>query len=364
MKEIKTILKAYDKLNESGQKAALATVVRVEESSYRRTGARMLVLDNGIFIGGISGGCLEGDALRRAQKAIATGKPTLVTYDTTEDDKHQIGVGLGCNGVIDVLLTPLSYHADARNDKDKNGKNSLDLLKNYTEKRSPSILFTVTRANEDSYFQLGETFTLGQINSFGTHKTPIEKEVEAVLVHKKSKIIPFENFNVLIEFLPPVVHLVLFGGNYDVLPLARMGRELGWKVSVVTNINKAQKGLFEVSDQVLDKTADVPIDAYTAFVFMSHDYKTDLNLLKKYAPTKVSYIGMLGPRKRAEKVFNEMADEGLEIPHDRIFAPVGLDIGATTPEAIALSILAEIQTHFGGRSAKSLKYREGSIHER
>jgi xanthine dehydrogenase accessory factor len=364
MKEIKIILKAYDKLSESGQKAALATVVRVEESSYRRTGARMLVLDNGVFIGGISGGCLEGDALRRAQKAIATGKPTLVTYDTTEDDKHQIGVGLGCNGVIDVLLTPLSCHANARNDKDKNGKNSLDLLKNYTEKRSPSILFTITRANEDSHFGLGETFTLGQINSFGTFKTPIEKEVEAVLVHKKSKIIPFENFNVLIEFLPPVVHLVLFGGNYDVLPLARMGRELGWKVSIVTNINKAQKGLFEVSDQVLDKTADVPIDDYTAFVFMSHDYKTDLNLLKKYAPTKVSYIGMLGPRKRAEKVFRDMEDEGLEIPHDRIFAPVGLDIGATSPEAIALSILAEIQTHFGGRSAASLKYREGSIHER
>ena len=358
MKEIKTILKAYDKLNsEGGQKAALATVVRVEESSYRRTGARMLVLDNGVFIGGISGGCLEGDALRRAQKAISTGKSTLVTYDTTEDDKHQIGIGLGCNGVIDVLLTPLSI-------KDKNGKNSLDLLKNYTEKRSPNILFTITRANEDSYFQLGETFTLKQINSFGTHKTPIEKEVEAVLLHKKSKIVPFENFNVLIEFLPPVVHLVLFGGNYDVLPLARMGRELGWKVTVVTNINKAQKGLFEVSDQVIDKTANVPIDDYTAFVFMSHDYKTDLNLLKKYAPSVVSYIGMLGPRKRAEKVFTEMEEEGLDIPHDRIFAPVGLDIGATTPEAIALSILAEIQTHFGGRSAKSLKYRQGSIHER
>ena len=163
MKEIKTILKAYDKLNiEGGQKAALATVVRVEESSYRRTGARMLVLDNGVFIGGISGGCLEGDALRRAQKAISTGKPTLVTYDTTEDDKHQIGVGLGCNGVIDVLLTPLSK-------TNKNGENALDLLKHYTEKRSPSILFTITRAHEDSYFELGETLTQEQLDFFSTH---------------------------------------------------------------------------------------------------------------------------------------------------------------------------------------------------
>ena len=211
---------------------------------------------------------------------------------------------------------------------------------------------------------MGETLTLNQIDSFGSYKRPIEAEVEAVLAHKKSKIVPFESFNVLIEFLPPVIHLVLFGGNYDVLPLARIGRELGWRVSVVTNINKAQKGLFEVSDQVIDKTADVPIDAYTAFVLMSHDYKTDLNYLKKYADSNVPYIGMLGPRKRAEKVFTELESRNIELPHDRIFAPVGLDIGATTPESIALSILAEIQMLFGGRKAASLKYREGSIHER
>ena len=354
MKEIKNIIKAYDKINDGTHKAALATVVRVEESSYRRTGARMLVLENGTFIGGISGGCLEGDALRRAQKAIATNKPTVVTYDTTEDDKHQIGVGLGCNGVIDVLLTPLSI----------SGENPIDLLKNYTETRSPALLFTITDVKTDAHFLLGDTFILNQIDKFGDFKNEIETEVTSVLTHKKSKIVAFDTFSVLIEFLPPVIHLVLFGGNYDVLPLARLGRELGWRVSVVTHINKAQKGLFEVSDQVIDKTADVPIDAYTAFVFMSHDYKTDVNYLRKYAGTDVSYIGMLGPRKRAEKVFTELEAEGMELPYDRIFAPVGLDIGATSPETIALSILSEIQMLFGGRKATSLKYREGSIHER
>ena len=109
MKEIKAIIKAYNELDKATQQAALATVVRVEGSSYRRTGARMLVMDNGTWIGGISGGCLEGDALKRARLAINSSRPTLITYDTSEDDPHQIGVGLGCNGIIDVLFCPLDF---------------------------------------------------------------------------------------------------------------------------------------------------------------------------------------------------------------------------------------------------------------
>src|SRR5215472_3857018 len=107
MKEIRTIVNAWQSIDLRTTRAALATVVRVEGSSYRRTGARMLVLDNGTYLGGISGGCLEGDALRRAQKGIALRRPSLITYDTTQDDDYQIGVGLGCQGIIDVLFTPL-----------------------------------------------------------------------------------------------------------------------------------------------------------------------------------------------------------------------------------------------------------------
>src|ERR1700726_3614252 len=103
MKEIMAIINAYDKIDKEQTGAALATVVRVEGSSYRRTGARMLVMDNGVWIGGISGGCLEGDALKRARLAISKLEPSLITYDTTEEDAYQIGVGLGCNGIIDVL---------------------------------------------------------------------------------------------------------------------------------------------------------------------------------------------------------------------------------------------------------------------
>jgi xanthine dehydrogenase accessory factor len=135
MKEIKAIINAYDQINPEKTKAAIATVVRVEGSSYRRTGARMLVMDDGVWVGGISGGCLEGDALKRARLAIAKSQPSLVTYDTTEDDQHQIGVGLGCNGVIDVLLTPLEFD---------NLNNPVEILKScMSERRQTHILLTI-----------------------------------------------------------------------------------------------------------------------------------------------------------------------------------------------------------------------------
>ena len=115
MKEIRNIISLYDSLDHSIERVALAAVVNVEASSYRRIGARMLVLSNGLWIGGISGGCLEGDALKRSQAAIFKNKPSRVVYDTMEDDKNQIGVGLGCNGRIEVLFTPIDP-TDKEND--------------------------------------------------------------------------------------------------------------------------------------------------------------------------------------------------------------------------------------------------------
>src|SRR5437868_2193659 len=131
MKEIKSIIKAYSTIDFSTTKAALATVARVEGSSYRRTGARMLVLDNGTWLGGISGGCLEGDALRRARHAIVRDRPSVVTYDTTQDDGHELGAALGCNGTIDDLFTPL----DPANDQ-----NPVCLLSALVETRTPRVL--------------------------------------------------------------------------------------------------------------------------------------------------------------------------------------------------------------------------------
>src|ERR1700753_2600025 len=135
MKEIRTIVQAYRSIDFTRTGAALATVVRVEGSSYRRAGARMLVLDNGTYLGGISGGCLEGDALRRAQKGIALNRPSVITYDTTQDDDYQIGVGLGCQGIIDVLFTPLDP---------QDSRHPLQVLSPLTGIRRPAVVVAIT----------------------------------------------------------------------------------------------------------------------------------------------------------------------------------------------------------------------------
>ncbi len=369
MKEIRHIVETYGQIDFSRHRAALAMVARVEGSSYRRTGARMLVLDNGTYLGGISGGCLEGDALRRAQKALASNQPSVVTYDTTRDDHNQIGVGLGCNGIIDVLFTPLDP-ADP--------VNAITLLRERMYSRQPRILATITGCGT-------RPEVLGQSVPFETHSQwqhdfPLPElsdkvlaDTQRVLNRRETQTLLYttpagDEVRICLEVLIPATHLVLFGSNNDIYPMARIGKELGWDLTVMANPLKVEKTLFALGAKVLHpKGEEQPaIDAYTAVVLMAHDYKTDMENLRTMLNAPARYIGLLGPRKRAQKMFDTFETEGTTIPDDmmgRIYAPAGLDIGALTPEEIALSITAEIRACFAGRQGGSLRLREGAIHE-
>ncbi|MCU0325359.1 MAG: XdhC family protein [Spirosomaceae bacterium] len=369
MKELKTIIEEYNKIDFSKNKAALATVVRVEGSSYRRTGARMLVMESGEWIGGISGGCLEGDALKKARLTMSQNKPTLITYDTSDDDPYQIGVGLGCNGIIDVLITPLNP---------ENPNNAILQVKDLVGKRTPNAAITVLGLKRPiTNLQMGDVFRYDSDEKFG-EVFPIN-EIKSQIIDdlnlclKTGRSLPknyiLEDGNevkIFIEVLLPDIHLVLYGTNYDIYPMVRIAKELGWKVSVICNPQKVHSSLFQTADEVLPKDANPVIDTYTAVVLMSHDYENDYLNLLKLLKTEVSYIGMLGPAKRNKKMYDRMAEEGVSISEDdlkRIHNPIGLDIGATTPEEIAVSIAAEIRSHFAGRAGTSLKFRGKPIHE-
>jgi xanthine/CO dehydrogenase XdhC/CoxF family maturation factor len=373
MKEIRTIVRAYNSIDFTQTQAALATVVRVEGSSYRRAGARMLVLDDGTYLGGISGGCLEGDALRRAQKGIMLGRSSVITYDTTQDDDYQIGVGLGCEGVIDVLFTPL---------RPEEAANPLGVLAGLTEIRQPEIVLTVTGAPDLDLLgrtvmspstagvgkeEFGRTFEallpFGPGGMFGE----LEADIRQCLVDKTSRSVKYGDLRIFIEVILPAIHLVAYGGNYDIRTLLQQSKELGWDSTIVLNTSRADRGLIGSATRVMDnKDPGLPsIDGYTAVLLMSHDYRADLLNLRKVLPSAASYIGLLGPRKRADKIFDALAAEGAPLSESdlqRIYAPAGLDIGAATPEEIALSILAEIRSHFSGRNGMPLKLREGSIY--
>ncbi len=366
MKEIKAIIETYHKIDFNKNKAALATVVRVEGSSYRRTGARMLITDSGEWIGGISGGCLEGDALKKAKFAIAQNKATVITYDTTEDDPYQIGVGLGCNGIIDVLLVPLDY---------QNALNQVFILQQCVENREPNVVITVVKLKGHfKNIQLGQAIKYDGKTDFPLnylHKDLILNIKNCLKSEKsESKIYQCQEgeIQLFIEVIIPSTHLVIYGGNYDIYPMVKLAKEIGWKVSVVCNPLKVHKSLFEMADAVVEKdeTEEIKIDPYTVALLMAHDYETDFKNMRNLLKTNIKYIGMLGPKKRTDKMFLKLLEDGNPVSDKnlaRIATPVGLDIGATNPEEIAISIIAEIKTFFTGRTGQRLKFREGAIYE-
>ena len=371
MKEIKAIIAAYDTIDRVNVSAALATVVRVEGSSYRRTGARMLVMDNGVWVGGISGGCLEGDALKRARLAIAKSTTTLITYDTTEGDDYQIGVGLGCNGIIDVLFTPLDFN-------DQN--NPVEILKScVTANRQTNVLITITDLNGDwENIKTGEVIKYSNAQSLAIFDNEnIEKRfvnlVAKQLVENKSApaILSLEDgrgVEAFIEILPPEINVVIMGYQYDVYSLSRLIKEIGWMVTIVANPQKLNTHITAVVDRVIapDLFGSLHIDQHTVIILMSHDFKTDKYNLPIALATPAPYIGMLGPRVRSEKIWRELEEEeGVSFSAEelnRIYAPIGLDIGAVTPEEIALSLAAEVSAVLSTREGGFLRLRKISIH--
>lgn len=372
MKEIKAIIKAYDAIDKTVTKAALATVVRVEGSSYRRSGARMLVTDNGVWVGGISGGCLEGDALKRARLAMAKSVATLITYDTTEDDGYQVGVGLGCNGIIDVLFTPLNFG-------DKH--NPVEVLKScIAEHRQTHILITITGLTGDwANIQRGEALKYsGPASLHVFQNVGLEKNITDAIAHNlsKGKSAPQDfiledgrTLDIFVEILSPEINMVIVGFQYDVYPLGKLLKEMGWRITIVANPQKLNPGITSLADDIIapDRFNDLRADAYTAIILMAHDYKTDKYNLPKALATPAPYIGILGPRARSEKMQRELVEEGYRLSAvdlDRIHAPVGLDIGAVTPEEIALSLLAEVKATIAKRDGGFLRLRQTTIHDR
>ena len=342
MKEIRSIITKYVDYKAQGLKMALATVVNVEQSSYRRSGARMLITEDGNWVGGISGGCLEGDTLKKAKHAIIQNKTVKVRYDTRDGDPSQIGIGLGCNGLIDVLITPLS-------DEDSP---CINQLREVTARRHPSILVTDLQTG----VVIDCTYSVNSLDH-------LEEEIENVKSLGRS-IMTQSDGGHFIEFLPPTPSLYIFGKNYDVIPLARMAKEVGWNVNIVANALKVSKQIQEVADRIISTESEMGlIDQYSIALLMSHDYKTDkLNLLR-VQKHDLRYIGILGPLKRSTQMIIELHTENHSIAASNIYAPMGLDTGATTPEEIAISIIAEIRSVFSGRFGGYLRERKGSIHD-
>lgn len=372
MKEIADILTSFKYAQQAGKKVALATVVHVEGSSYRRPGARMLVTEDGQLTGAISGGCLEGDALKKALLAIMQQQNKLVTYDTTDEDDARLGVQLGCNGIVHILFEPIDPQAEFH---------ALHLLEKVLEKRRDAILVTLFRLSKAAG-QPG-TCLLYADNNFsgplaeGGLPTEIVHDMLEVMSSRQSLIRQYGEekpaLHGFVELLQPPVSLVIAGAGNDAIPLVEMATILGWQTTVVDGrALYATPARFPGATKVIvSKAAEVPgkvtIDARTVFVLMTHNYNYDLALLEALLQIKedVRYIGTLGPKKKLLRMLDELAAKGTSVTEEqrrRIHGPVGLDIGAETSEEIALSVMAEIKSILSDRTGIPLKVKDGPIH--
>jgi len=370
MKEMQEIVKAFSKAKKNNLQTALATVVHVEGSSYRRAGARMLVTENGDLTGAISGGCLEGDSLRKAQLVMARQQSMLVTYDTTGEDDSNLGAGLGCNGIIHILIEPINT---------ENPDNPIQLFKEFLGKREYAVLVTLFSMKNKSAEQPGTCLfmdkngdTRGNITDEAL-KSEILNDAIEVLKNQKSITKVFRDEDELtgfVELLEPAISLVIVGAGYDAIPLMNLSSVLGWQTTIVDGrSNYATKSRFHVADNIIVTKPEELMDRFTpddrtAFVLMTHNYNYDLAVLRDLIALEMPFIGLLGPRKRTDRMLDDLKDEGLTIDEKNMFGPVGLDIGAESPEEIALSILAEIKAVFTGKSGSHLREKNQPIHNR
>jgi xanthine dehydrogenase accessory factor len=374
MKEITEIIRAFDEARKLGKRTALATVVHVDGSSYRRPGARMLVDDEGQLTGAISGGCLEGDALRKAMLVLAQQKSKLVTYDTMDDDDAKFGVGLGCNGIIQVLFEPVDS-ADPNN--------PIELLKAFAGKRQKAVLVTLFSLQNKWDEQFGTCLLWKKEGAIVAKFFPdAMKEVLLEDAKKafadqgscfKNYVSPQQDLTAFIEYIRTPVSLIAIGAGNDAVPLIQMADILGWQSTVIDGRSThAKAGRFVVACQMViakpeQALEQITIDDQTAFVLMTHNYNYDLAMLRALMTRKPAYVGSLGPKKKLDRMLDELKKEGLAISESQLlslYGPSGLDIGAETPEEIALSILAEIKAVLDGRSGQSLRNNLHTIHSR
>lgn len=378
IKEISDIIRAFEEAQRAGRQSALATVVHVDGSSYRRPGARMLVTDEGMLTGAISGGCLDGDALQKAQYALIKGSSMVVTYNTMDEDDAKLGVGLGCNGIIHVLFEPIDP---------VDSNNPIQLLKLVAAERKYAVLVTLFSLNDKRsphpgtclLLKEGEMIVNGRANGREVEdlKEVLRRDAEKVLTEKASAFTNYvsatHDLTAFVEFISPPISVVIIGAGNDVVPLVKMADVLGWKTTVVDGRPSLAKPerfvpscqvLVSKPEQVLKK---ISIDEETVVLLMTHNYNYDLAILKALIPLNVAYIGSLGPRQKRDRMLDELKEEGITVTEEQlehIYGPSGLEIGAETPEEIALSILAEIKAVLAKKGGGMLRKNEDVIHSR
>jgi len=337
-----------------GQPAVLATLVNVVGSAYRRPGAAMVLFADGTAAGGISAGCLESDVRAHAERVLAAAAPIVLHYDLGQDDPLW-GLGMGCKADLDVLLEPLAAGAVPPH---------LAFARQLRTERRHGVVATVfVSEGGDAAPPIASRLWLAGPEDEGGDLPPgpargvIRAAAARALAERQSVVDehrgPWGHVAAFSDVVIPPVALIACGGA-DARSLIRLAAELGWATTLVEG---------DAQHTGLD-AAPAP-DARTAAVVMTHRYERDRALLAELLPSPAGFVGILGPRARTAQLLDDLRRDGLAPTDDqlaRLFGPVGLDVGAESPEEVALAIVAEVQAVLSGREGGQLRRRQGAIH--
>jgi len=374
MKDLLEILDALAELKAGGERGALATVVSVRGSAYRHEGAKLLITESGRIIGNISAGCLEGDVLESAQRVIEKGEPILRQYDLTSEDEWVWGFGLGCNGKIDVFIEPLGLAIG-----------SLEKVREALSHDASLVIATLTQAPAQSGLRAGAKLVIfDDGSSAGTLGLPLlDQYVVAdalwLLQEGLSRTIFYDPgslscrgidrlapVSVFADSFHPPPTLVIFGAGPSALPLLRYAKDAGFKVIVVDHRPKvAAPERFPGADTVIlahpEEVRDkLRITQTTYAALLSHIFDFDVKVLAWLLESDAPYVGLLGSSERLQVILENLRRQGYKVDPtrlERLYSPVGLDIGAEGPDQIALAIISEILAVKNRRSGTSLKDR-------
>ncbi len=337
--EFKEIIKSYALAKQQGISAVMATVVDVEGSSYRRPGVGMLILKNGVTKGAVSGGCVEKEVFRQAQSVFDTGVPKIMTYD----GKYR----LGCEGLLYILIETFDISEDG--------------IITIEEKLTSREPFEIV-----SFYSKTETSNgFGSVVRFeDSKKFPFSDKIDV----ESSQVTEQECFQ---RKMQPCFRLVVIGTEHDAVKLCQLASTTGWEIEVIGSPkNPKRPADFPGANKVLNYDPDnlkiEQVDKQTAFILMTHNFAKDLLYLQAIKDFNPVYIGLLGPARRREKLLSAFIDYHPEVSDeflDSIHGPAGLNLGAETPEEIAISIIAEILSVVRNQEPIPLQDKTGAIHD-
>jgi xanthine/CO dehydrogenase XdhC/CoxF family maturation factor len=320
----------------------LATVVATAGSTYRKPGARMVIMADGSYFGLLSGGCLEADLNIHAQRVLESGIPRAIEYDMRGPDDVLFGIGAGCEGAMRILLEPAGPGSPAAAALASAGRSS-------REGRATSLV-----AVHESDLALG-TYDAGA-RLPAALATASERAIADAVSHDIDFEVGGRRTRAFAQFLAPPPHVLICGAGPDAQPVVSAALGLGWRVSVVDHrpdyaVAQRFPGAEVRRADARELRSSVPIETCHAAVVMSHHLPSDVAYLRELAEAGVpDYVGLLGPKARRQRIAQELGAAAEKLS-SRIRGPVGVDIGAVTPEGIALAIISEIHAWLAGRDA-------------